>query len=1004
MKIVFFFASLCVLLTSFASLCVAQAQNWVPLRTGMHSNYVRLVFGWSEKTNYTVERTEEEGAESLTLSFDKAASLDLENADFEEFPGISGVKELSQNPLVVSIPLPKDSDLRDFRVGKRVVVDVYFSKERLNELKTQSNKPDIKLPPKKEKPAVVLVSETLPESKEERKKEEEKEEETAEKQLETEGIEYSPTVKRAIADKHHVISIRGTQGLSVGSYVEGNSLWLVVIGGSIFSKPTLLSPTPELFSRVETVKNDVFDMYRLGLPEGQTNYYIKAIGGALAWDIIIGDKVRHAKAIEPVRKITSTHNGRGGKIIWPMTLAEDVIETVDPLSGQKLYIITATNATQLSGPMREFVDFKVLPSSAGMAILPKVDDLIVQKTPEGIEISRSEVDLSLGLSKDIEAIQLFKNTAKRRKMTKEQEEYRRTLLFKFDEWQLGEPENLERYEMVMLSAMHGQPESRLVQELLKLGKMFLGHGYAAEALGYFDYASNILPALGASPEFRALRGAAEVLDYKYEDAFSDFLFKDLGENDEVRLWKSMVLAGLEDWKQAASVLPDDYTPVFTYPDNIALRMALTLAEVNLRDGKVETAEDLMDFVREKEMLLTEPRHAALNYLEGEAARQRGEIEETKRLWKELSTGRDDMYRTKAGLALTMLHAQNGTLSNEAVIDNLERLRYSWRGDALEAQVNYWLGEAYFKDNKFIKGLSIMREAAIIAKDTAVIAGRITDDMARTFTNMFMTKELDDVSPLDAYAVYDQFKELTPVDKKGDKLVQRLAEHLVKADLLGKSADLLRYQVDHRLKGKEKLRIAIRLAAIELLDKQPQKSLDVLAKATEAIKHISDKEEIRKRTREITLLKIRAYSQNKQYSKALSLIEKVPMDEMVNRLRADIAWKAGYWDVAAGSLKEVLIDERITPSSKLTPQQVDMILNRAIALNLDGDKITLANMRERYTKQMAAANKDKARQFELITRKARSAALNNREALLSAVSEVDLFQEFLESYRNLHEGE
>ena len=781
-------------------------------------------------------------------------------------------------------------------------------------------------------------------------------------------------------------------------FVEGNSLWMILIGGSSFSQPSLLSPTPQIFSKIEAVQHGVFDVYRLLLPENH-DFSMKVIGGALAWDIVIGDKVRYAKPVEPERIVNTTNGVRGGKLIWPIEMIGEIVEMIEPNTGKKLVVVTVENASQLSGPVRHFVDFDVLFSSVGMAIRPKIDDLIVTRTPEGIEISRPESGLSLSLPKDIDAIRLYKESTKERIMSIREQKYRDSLLFQFDKWKLGEIKNVRRYEMVLLSAMNGQSESRLVQELLKLGKMFLAHGYAAEALGYFHYASDLLPALGASSEFRALRGAAEALDWKSEDALVDFMYKDLKDNDEIGLWKSFVLAELGDWQQAATTLPDEYAPIFTYPDIIALRIALILAEVNLRAGQGERADQLMQYIDSKKDILCEPKLVAIKYLEGEAARQRGEKDETKRIWEELTQNRDDLYRTKAGLALTMLRSQEGDLTNKQTIDQLERLRYAWRGDGLEAQVKYWLGNAYFKDRKYIKGLTIMRDAATIAKDTKALADRIADDMARTFTDMFMTDELDRVSALDAVTVYDQFKELTPVDERGDKLVQRLAEHLVRNDLLGRAADLLRYQVDHRLKGKEKLRIAIRLAAIELLDKTPQKAFDSLGKASQIIRHISDKEEIRKRQREINLLKIRAYSQNNEYNKALLLIEKIPMDKIVNRLRVDIAWKAGYWDVASASLKEVLIDEEITPDSKLTPEQVDLIINRAIALNLNDDRIALANMREKYSKQLVEANKDKARQFELITRKQRSAVLEDRDALMSAVSEVDLFQSFLESYRN-----
>ncbi len=1023
--------SLVLSLTLFASLCVAQDQ--VSLRTGMHNGYARLVFGWPSKTSYTLEQ---QANGQVNIYFNKSATLDLSNADLADINGIKNIKEVSNDPLVVTLHIAERSRVRDFSIGKRVVVDLYLPQSSASADKTKHNartaqnrktaqndkvtetqktkaiktKPQVQTHNKQAKPAkqtkqktkavasppaIVLVPETLDKSKSKSKQIKT----SIKEKIKQAKTEYSPAVKRAIENKHHVISIRGTQGMSVAVFVENNSLWMTVIGGSSFSHPTLLSPTPELFSRIIPVNKGSFDMYRIDLPKNHKDMSVKVIGGALAWDIIIGDKVRHGTPVEPVRITDSTNGVRGGKIVWPFKLLGDIVEKIEPNTGKKLIIVTVENATQLSGAERHFVDFDVLNSPAGMTIRPKIDDLIVRKTPDGIEISRESSGLSLSLQKDIEAARIYKVNRKNRITTKQEQQYKDSLLFQFDKWKLGDISDIGRYEMVVLSSMHGQAKARKVQDMIKLGKMFLSHGYAAEALGYFDYASSMLPALGASAEFRALRGAAKALNWKSAEALLDFMYKDLQDNDEIKLWKSFVLAELEDWQQAASVLPKDLAPIFTYPDVIALRMALVLSEVSLRDGKTDRAEELMQYVEKHKNALTKPMISALDYLKGEAARQRGNIEETKKLWGALTKSRDNLYRTKAGLALTMLLAQEGKLTNDQVIDHLERLRYAWRGDGLEAQVKYWLGNAYFKDKKYIKGLTIMRDAATIAKDTKTLVDRIASDMARTFTNMYLTDEINTVSALDAVAVYDQFKELTPVDKKGDILVQRLAEHLVRSNLLGKAAELLRYQVDHRLKGKEKLRIAIRLAAIELLDNEPQKALDSLVKARKVLKHISDEQEIRKRQREINLLKIRAYSQNGEYNKALSLIDKLPMDKIVNRLRVDIAWKAGYWDIAAASLKEVLVDEEITPDTKLTPEQVDLILDRAIALNLNNDRIALANMREKYSRQMVQANKDKARQFELITRKRRAAILDDHKTLMSAVSEVDLFQEFLESYRN-----
>ena len=117
----------------------------------------------------------------------------------------------------------------------------------------------------------------------------------------------------------------------------------------------------------------------------------------------------------------------------------------------------------------------------------------------------------------------------------------------------------------------------------------------------------------------------------------------------------------------------------------------------------------------------------------------------------------------------------------------------------------------------------------------------------------------------------------------------------------------------------------------------------------------------------------------------------------HRLRADIAWTAGYWDDAAEALGDVVTDQDISLTRPLKDEHTALLLQQAIALNLAGDRIALANMREKYTDLMTQTSKSKV--FEVITRPRQSGALADRETLLSVVSEVDLFKEFLDAYKN-----
>ncbi len=162
-----------------------------------------------------------------------------------------------------------------------------------------------------------------------------------------------------------------------------------------------------------------------------------------------------------------------------------------------------------------------------------------------------------------------------------------------------------------------------------------------------------------------------------------------------------------------------------------------------------------------------------------------------------------------------------------------------------------------------------------------------------------------------------------------------------------------------------------------------------------------KEQKDKYIREIAVLKTKAYLQNKQYDKALSLLDNISDGEDMRRLRADIAWQAGYWGDAADALNMIMIDEDISGEHPLTNEEADLVLNRAVALSLDNDRIALSNLRQKYINAMKDTHK--ARQFEVISRPRKDGSLADRETLLSIVSEVDMFKDFLDAYRDAESG-
>ena len=81
--------------------------------------------------------------------------------------------------------------------------------------------------------------------------------------------------------------------------------------------------------------------------------------------------------------------------------------------------------------------------------------------------------------------------------------------------------------------------------------------------------------------------------------------------------------------------------------------------------------------------------------------------------------------------------------------------------------------------------------------------------------------------IDALALFYDFRELTPIGSRGDEMIRRLADRLVSVDLLDQAADLLQYQVDHRLQGAARAQVATRLAVIYLMNRKPDRALAAL---------------------------------------------------------------------------------------------------------------------------------------------------------------------------------
>lgn len=1009
----------------------ALAQQEITVRSGVHPSYSRLVFDWPGTPDYKVSQT----GTTLTIAFTKGAKADVSAVADRDLPNIKNLKLVASDPLTITIEIPADSRVRHFAAGDRMVLDVYGSgvvtggtkmavvKETVKETPAAKSKPEsqkITLPPSKDNTQDNKTEIISPALKAEKTQEQQvavtsPAEVTAVAQpvkaVESESLPDTSSLKEP-----HVIMLTATTAQGMSVFRRGDWLWMVSDDPALSVSPQITGPQKNLFGEMERMDVSGGAGFRIKLPKGA---YVRASGGQLVWRVFVEPKSLPSTPAKVVRVTEPTP-----ALTWQMAGVRRVLDVVDPAFEDTIKVVTVSDATQYTGQALDFVPVRTLMSAAGMAVIPKADDVSVKTNAEGVTITRP-ADMIFSRPEDVKPVELKQQAQMAPQLKSEQkfdpedksksvptepekeshgpdakaelaplENPSLTQIYHFDRWEMGGLRALDENRRVLMTALAQKKKGEQTEDLLTLAKLNLANNRGQETLGYLRVALIDLPELEDNAEFIALRAAAAALAGRPDEAIEDFVKEPLKNTGELGYWKAATLGALEDWAQAVTALPATFDVLAAYPAPIRLPLGLMLSEVALRGGKADVALSLLTLLDQVKDSMTPSNRAAWQYLMGEAQRQKGNKDKAEELWSPLIKGSDDYYRAKAGLSLTKLQQEANKITVDQTIDRLEGLRYAWRGDELETLINYRLGQVYIENGDYLKGLSVLRNASTLYPESA-IGKEMTAYMTKTFRDVFMRDDADKIKPLEAVSIYDEFKELTPQGEEGNQFIERLAERLVEADLLGRAATLLESQVTQRLQGEQKAKTALRLAAIRLLDSKPEGALRALDVAEGSYKSLEgglaeDKD------REIRLLRARALAKMKKIDEAFAVLGDLKVDPMLTRLKVDTAWSAGRWDDAADALNDLILDEDISLTRPLTAYQVDLILNRAIALNLGGDRVALSTMREKFGDAMKQT--DKSQLFDVVTRPRQLGLIGTRENVSSLISEVDMFKDFLDTYK------
>jgi len=684
------------------------------------------------------------------------------------------------------------------------------------------------------------------------------------------------------------------------------------------------------------------------------------------WVVNIGSQI-----IAPTRALAVVRNGATPTNATASVMITDprqVHRLEDPEVGDALLVVTALAPARGFINGQEFVEFRMLASAQGIVVQPLADDLSVALAPDRATLSRPT---GLTLSGIIlqPADQTFADD--------------RPNAINQGLWSFDRKDEFGKHESQLLFSAAKASESQRLAARVDLARFYLAWERSAEAKGVLDVALKDNPPSGADPIPLVLRAVANIMLERPQEALKDLANPIVGNQFDAPLWRAWAYAGLGRWADASEGFRDVDSRIARLPVELQRKVLGEIIRVAIEVGDVTGA---VDALHEFEILgIPNELQPAMSVYNGEVAERLGRVQDALHSYQYAADSPDRRAAAQGQLREITLENALGKLPRAAAIDNLETLTTIWRGDDTEIEALKLLAHLYTQEGRYRDSFHVMR-IALTAHPNSELTRGIQDEAAETFESIFLAGSGDTLSAIDALALFYDFRDLTPIGRRGDEMIRRLADRLVAVDLLDQAAELLRYQVDHRLQGAARAQVAMRLAVIYLMNHKPDDAFTTL-RATRV-------EDVSKEMRQQRLLiESRALSDLGRYDVALEIIANITGPEP-SRLRADILWSAHRWREAAEQI-ELIQGDRWAEFSPLNDVERADILRAAAGYALGEDSLGLSRFRERYAGKMGEGPDRRA--FDVITEPVDSSGADFR-AVAHSVAAVDTLNGFLRDLR------
>ncbi len=991
------------------------------IRVGALPTFTRLVFDWNKFVTSKMERK----GDSVQVTFGEPVKLDVGRVKHDLPKNLLNISSLkTETSTIVTLKLPKQSNVRGYREGEDYVVDISPSdvalSKQLKQLENSvvdekgnvvgredvqllSSEPDKKmndtsseqgqinmvrstysdfnpdkfdlsmygddvesvgLPAVKAKSG-VLVERAQPQQK---RTGSEKILPALSPKLRAEENFDSVLVKEVAG--HTEISFRFEEAVAAAGFIRGETVWILFDSFKPLDLSQVMKNGSRFIKDIRKVRmnNGQLILIKLTEPQLFALHYDNFI-----WTAKIGDMVSAKAQALRLRRKVNAENKRYVSI--SLQQPSHIYWLRDETIGDRIGLVTSYPPVEQLMKPQDMVEFSAFGTAQGVVISPKTDDVEIRVGFQEVIITRHA---GLHLSDDTVPAQA-------RRPSKAMKKKQSSLGFiNFDEWQsAGNGTFVDQMGNFESRIATSEAEERY-KARRDYARFLISNELAPEALGMLQRLIFEAPERQNEPELRVLQGAANVMMRRPKDAISSLAISGLHSNEHASLWRGMAKLMLEQWSDAMRQFRNGQAAMRYYPDLQRARFTLAAAKA---------AKNLQNFALMKEYLKDVPRESGADaidveamLLNGQYLANMGETEDALSLLNLVAKSDVEPIAAQAKVDLLKLNLDNKNITTEQAISDLEGMQLMWRGDATEVQMLSMLSNLYADKGDYRLAFGNMKQAlkAFPTDDSAL---KIQDNMARVFKSLFLQNRKTKLRPIESLSLFYDFKELTPVGRQGDEMIRMLADRLIDVDLLDHAAELLEHQVTKRVHGAARSQVAAKLAMVHLMNRKPVLALQTIGRTRQP-----NLPWIVKRARDV--LEARSLSEMGRVDGAIDILNRMEGAE-IERMKADAYWNARQWG-KAGEQLEKLLGTSWNRSDVLQPFERKDVLRAAISYSLAEDAFALSRLRKKFYNKMV--NSEDASAFIVVTKPVNKNGEVYKK-LAKDIAAINTLDVFMKQYRN-----